>query len=1203
MIYQEGGRWRSEPTEEERLSDIDDIVSKLTPEEYTALEAILGEFTSGGISEIADTCAENQWEEVPLPIEEWIESEYHVGDTGKTLFPVLKKDLIELFSNDYHEVILTGSIGWGKDYFGTVCMMRVLYELCCLKNPSRSLGLGAGEPIHIVPISRTVKHAQTVVFGGLEKKLAISPWFKGKYKYTMDYIEFPDKRILIKGGASSDAAALGLNVFMAFVDEANFMGAPSNQHKQNSAGGQTHDRAQMIFDALTRRVKSRYQRSGLKGMIILASSKRATDDFTERRIREHIKHKTTAGVFVRDYATWLVKPEPFANQKWYRCSVSSAEGRCRILEEGEEAPEDALVFTFPEDYFSEFQRDAAGCFTGNTKISLLDGREVPISDLVGVDEFWTYSFFPDGRFYPGRGHSARLVKKNAPIVEVELDNGERIRCTPDHRFMLRDGSYLPAMALQSGTSLMPLYRKDDKWGYEMLQSNVGGRWCHTHRLVAREYCNDGSRIPKGQVVHHEDFDKRNNAPFNLSPMLKSDHDKLHARFLSEGMHSAESRRKARETLNKRIKEDPDYRELLCNSLKKARDVYVGTDKHRKTASRNGKKYGFGDNNNPNIAAARSRNGTKNITKLNLSENNPIYKPENRAAASKRLKEMDEKTRHKATMAGLHSRWGHEGSVEGCERCDSRGIVAQVLDCADQGLDVREAAKEIGLTPQGLYYILQREEMLSYAQIRDRGLADIYLDLINDADLELPLGRGVELADEQMSRKESGVRASHKRWHSGGFEQCIKCREALNRPKTITKPQVVKVTQDGILYGLENGLTPTQLAEQLGCKTPAITGWLKRRDLPTYMKLLKDPLLREEIFTPAAPGNHQVIAVHLTGDFEDVYDITVDVTHNFALSSGVVVSNSTRDVAGIATDTYSPFISKREAIEEMFDPEMPHLFEAREWEMGRALTINWKEVMTTDARGDKVPWCCPQQSRHVHIDLSKNMCATGLCMAHQAGTTEVVRLDASTGEKSIEEVAVYHVDGILRILAGPAGDIDHSEVRGLIYKLNEGGFNVRSVSMDHWMSVPNMQIFKKHGFRVEEISTVKKIDPFDTARTALYENRIKSPEYDMLRQELRVLELDPKRPLDRPKIVVPAGHTKDVADAFAGAVYYLAKHQRGGIFIAPTHGLSAAPQTGKNKVNWKDSNPVWGDEEGYDLLPDPEWNGGKGTDPYEGSWFL
>jgi len=732
------------------------------------------------------------------------------------------------------------------------------------------LGLGAGETIHIVPISRTVKAAQNVVFGGVVKKLELAPWFRGKFKATLDYVEFPGKNIKIVGGASTDASALGLNVFSAIIDEGNFMGAVKSAHAQMSAGGKTYDRAQMIYDALVRRVKSRYQRSGVKGMIFLVSSKRATDDFTERRIREHIKNKTTAGVFVRDYATWNVKPEAFANQEWYRCSVSSSEGRCRILEDEEKPPADALVFTFPEDYLSEFQRDPAGCFTGDTKISLLDGREVAIADLVDEEEFWTYSFFPDGRFYPGRGHSARLVKKDAPIVEVELDNGERIRCTPDHRFMLRNGSYLPAMALRLGTSLMPLYRKLDKWGYEMLQSNVGGKWCHTHRLVERESHNDGKRI------------------------------------------------------------------------------------------------------------------------------------------------------------------------------------------------------------------------------------------------------------------------------------------------------------------------------------------LKRRGLPAYMKLLKDPLLREAAFASPAPGNHKVVAVHLTGKYEDVYDITVDVTHNFALTSGVIVKNSTRDVAGIATDTYSPFISKREAIEDMFDPDRPHLFDVREWEMGRGLQIYWSKVMTENARGERVPWCCSHANRHVHIDLSKNMCATGLCIAHQAGMTEVVRIDIETGKKSIEEAAVFHVDGILRILAGPAGDIQHDEVRGLIYKLNEGGFNIRSVSMDHWMSVPNMQILKKHGFRVEEISTVKKIDPYDTTRAALYESRIQSPEYDILRQELRVLELDPRRPAHRPRVIVPPGHTKDVADAFSAAIYYLAKNAKGGLFLAPTHGVSQKTQT--KKTTWKDGNAIWTDEEGYDAVPDPEFGGGS-QDLHSQAWII
>ena len=144
-----------------------------------------------------------------------------------------------------------------------------------------------------------------------------------------------------------------------------------------------------------------------------------------------------------------------------------------------------------------------------------------------------------------------------------------------------------------------------------------------------------------------------------------------------------------------------------------------------------------------------------------------------------------------------------------------------------------------------------------------------------------------------------------------------------------------------------------------------------------------------------------------------------------------------------------------------------------------------------------------------------MCATGVCIAHQAGMTEVIRHDLETNNKTIEEVPVFHVDGVLRIVASSTGEINHEEVRSIIYRLSEGGLGIRSVSMDHWMSVPNMQAFKKKGYRVEEISTVKKIDPFETVRGCLYEERIKSPIYDLLRNELRSLELDPKRPPERP----------------------------------------------------------------------------------------
>ena len=1093
MICQEGGRWRSEETVDERQTEIDEIISKMEPDEIKALEAVLGEVGVSGTSQIADTCAELEWEEVPLPIEEWLDSYHHIGDLKDSIYPVLKQDMIELFKGNYHEVILTGSTRWGKDFFSTTCMTRLLYELCCLRDPAQSMGLGAGESIHVVPISRTTQQARRIVFGGIASKLNLAPWWRGRFKETLDYIEFPDKKITIVGGASGDASALGLNVYTALVDEGNFMGMVKASEAAKSAGGKVHDRAQMICDALVRRIQGTYRHSGVKGMLFLISSKRATDDFTERRIREHIKQGTTSGVFVRDYATWHVRPEPFKRQKWYRCSVSAAEGRCRVLENDESGPEDAIVFDFPHDFLEEFKRDPAGCFTGDTKISLLDGREIPIADLAKEQEFWTYSFAPDGRFYPGRGHSARLTKRNASVVEVELDNGEKVRCTPDHRFMLRDGTFLPALALESGTSLMPLHRKLDKWGYEMLQSNVGGKWCHTHRLVQREAHNGGDRISRGTVVHHENFDKRDNRPVNLRSMLKEEHDRLHSQFLSEGMHSPAARRKARVTLNEMLENDPNYRAKVLGALAKGQALYVGSEKHRQTASDNGKKYGFGDKTNPNIAEARSHNGTRNITALNNSGRNPARKPENRRAASIRLKQMSKTTRHEATMAGLHSRWGHEGRPKGCERCQSKFVVGEILAGARDRLSVTATARRIGVSTSNLCYWLKREGLPTFAKLRDGALWENYTSV----------------------------------------------------------------------YVLP-------------------------------------------------PNNHKVVAVRPAGR-ADVYDISVDGIQTFSLSAGVVVHNSTRDIAGIATDTYAPFVADRQAIERMFDINRPQVFSATEWDMGMApLTINWEEVITKNARNENVPCCCSSASRHVHIDLSKNYCATGFNLCHQAGMTEVVRTDPF-GNKSIEEAPLFHIDGMLRIIAGSANEIDHSEVRGLIYKLNEGGFNIRSVSMDHWMSVPNMQLLKKQGYRVAEISTVKKIDPFDTARGALYENRIVSPSCERLAEEIRSLELDPRRPEDRPKVIVQPGHSKDLADAWAGGIYYLATNATGGVMAAPTVGGSITPAStipggdsgrGSN-FQWNKGEILFTDEEGYEDWEDESGSGGSGGagEPHEQAWIV
>ncbi len=99
-----------------------------------------------------------------------------------------------------------------------------------------------------------------------------------------------------------------------------------------------------------------------------------------------------------------------------------------------------------------------GCFTGDTRIKLLDGTERTFKELAQLpsDEiFYVYSVDRSGRIVVGKGRHARVTRSAAELVEVTLDNGAKLRCTPNHPFMLRDGTYKDAEFLTADDALMP----------------------------------------------------------------------------------------------------------------------------------------------------------------------------------------------------------------------------------------------------------------------------------------------------------------------------------------------------------------------------------------------------------------------------------------------------------------------------------------------------------------------------------------------------------------------------------------------------------------------------------------------------------------------------------------------------------------------------------------------------------------------------
>ncbi|SFP00849.1 intein C-terminal splicing region/intein N-terminal splicing region [Amycolatopsis arida] len=183
---------------------------------------------------------------------------------------------------------------------------------------------------------------------------------------------------------------------------------------------------------------------------------------------------------------------------------------------------------------------ALGCFTGDTKVSLASGRSMTFAELTadwerGVSHFG-YATNKAGRVVVVPLVEPRLTKRGASLVRVTLDNGESVRCTPDHLFRLRDGSYRRADQLAAGDSLMPLYRSvsakaagDNLDGYERVWMNDREEWVYTHCLADAYNLRHGlDSVANGIVGHHVDVNKRNNDPRDLRRMTWEAHAALHA---------------------------------------------------------------------------------------------------------------------------------------------------------------------------------------------------------------------------------------------------------------------------------------------------------------------------------------------------------------------------------------------------------------------------------------------------------------------------------------------------------------------------------------------------------------------------------------------------------------------------------------------------------------------------------------------------
>lgn len=430
-----------------------------------------------------------------------------------------------------------------------------------------------------------------------------------------------------------------------------------------------------------------------------------------------------------------------------------------------------------------------GCFTGDTKVKLLDGRSRSFKEL--VDEFGpTKPFYVytirDGRVSVGVARNPRITKRVSSILKVILDTGETIRCTPDHLFMLRDGTYKPASELTPKESLMPLYTQisdGDMKGYEMYWEphrckNRRG-WKYTHRMVGKwKYFGNGyTGNQHGKGLIHHDKGKLNNDPDSL------------IWFATNTEHLQRHRL---DIMKKRA--NPDFEAKRIAGLKAHNDKpevrKAQAERMRDTISR----PEFRVWQLENARQLGKRTGPVNITKYNKSE-----------AHRRKASEMGKKTIWKAIAA--------------IPRVDAK--LTDLIKLRKNGLSNSGIAK---LYACSISYIER-----SFTQARRQGH-------------DVPKSRYIP-----------------------------KGRSSIY---TFTAKDVAKLR--------DNGMTWKEIGAHFGCHKNVAWGRLNARN------------------------NHKVVSTRLVQKIEDVYDLTVDETHNFALASGVFVHNS-KDAAdglsGVLNDLY------------------------------------------------------------------------------------------------------------------------------------------------------------------------------------------------------------------------------------------------------------------------------------------------------------
>jgi len=302
-----------------------------------------------------------------VDIEEFVLSKDYMNQKKDIRKPLLKS-LIDLWAPDnyYLEAVLTGGIGIGKNYFADMCLAYMVYNLSCWHNPQLEFGLAPGSSIIFIQQSKNEKLAKKVILAQFAMRLKLSPYFQKYFPFDpriKSELQFPYNISFVPVGGSA-MAALGMNVFGGCIDECNFMLRSKQSVHTQYTGEDEYDQAEMVYNALLRRIKARFMKLGkIPGKLLLISSKHYEDDFTSRKIKEaedQLKAEGKTDTFIMNYSQWEALPEDRFSGVKFLVELGDESRRSRIIRFRNEAHDPESIVEIPIEYKPDFERDMEG---------------------------------------------------------------------------------------------------------------------------------------------------------------------------------------------------------------------------------------------------------------------------------------------------------------------------------------------------------------------------------------------------------------------------------------------------------------------------------------------------------------------------------------------------------------------------------------------------------------------------------------------------------------------------------------------------------------------------------------------------------------------------------------------------------------------------------------------------------------------------